>query len=523
MSLIEWPHRRLELALLIDDPEVVSFLGEYEASERNQHAALALRIGVLALGQARGAVDVQAVRREGERLVADVQEALNGHASKVSQSVGERLATYLDPNTGLLPQRLQRLTAEDGELVRVVGSLVSGDDSAVAKTLAAHLGESSPLLKKLDPAQRDGLIHTLEQTIQEALQAQHKRIAREFTLDDPDSALSRLIRELTTKQGELQQGLSGDVDQLRRLLSLDEDDSALSRLVRKVEQAQAGIVDQFSLDSENSALSRLKKELHGTLSAMQHNQAEFQGQVLELLTRLDERQKVEREGTLHGFRFEDALGGRVQALADGASDLAERTGNTTGRLKHCKKGDLVVTLGPDRVGAGRSMVWEAKQNASYSDTQALAELEEARKNRGADVGVFVYSRSSFRDAKTFRRFGNNLLVVWDAEDPASDVVIECAYSVGLALLAAAASDIVEVDLDMEAVEAAILEIEKQAERMQKIRGKCDSIRSAAGWIDDEARKISDNLRRESRRLQEQAVSLRQVFAAANPATSFTTR
>jgi len=513
MSLIDYPRRRLPLSLIIDDPEVVNFLGEYEESERSQHASLALRIGVLAMGQARGAIDVQAVHREGEWLVANVRDALNGHASMVSQCVGERLAAYLDPNTGLLPQRLQQLTAEDGELARVVGSLVAGDDSAVAKTLAAHVGASSPLLKKLDPAQRDGLVHTLEQTIQDALQAQHKRIAGEFTLDDPESALSRLIRELTTSQGELQQGLSGDVDQLRRLLSLDEDDSALSRLVRKVEQAQAGIVDQFSLDSENSALSRLKKELHGTLSAMQQNQAAFQGQVLELLTRLDERQKVERQGTLHGHRFEDALGARVRAMSDGAGDLAEHTGHTTGRLNHCKKGDLVVTLGPERVGAGRSMVWEAKQNASYSDAQALAELEEARKNRGADVGVFVYSRSSFPDAKTFRRFGNHLLVVWDAEDPASDVVLECAYSVGLALLAAAASDTVEVDVDMEAVDAAILAIEKQADRMQKIRGKCDSIRNAAGWIDDEARKIGDNLRREAGRLRDQAVSLRTAFAS----------
>lgn len=141
------------------------------------------------------------------------------------------------------------------------------------------------------------------------------------------------MRELTAKQGELQKGLSGDVDQLRRLLSLDEDDSALSRLVRKVEHAQTGIVEQFSLDSEHSALSRLKRELHGQLSNLQQSQVEFQGQVLELLTRLDERRTVERGGTQHGVRFEDALAGRLRALADGGGDLMERTGTTTGRVR----------------------------------------------------------------------------------------------------------------------------------------------------------------------------------------------
>lgn len=513
MSILEWPNRRLELSLLLDDPEVVEFLVEYDEDDRRQQASLALRIGVLALHQARGAIDVQAVRREGERLVADVREVLTGHASQVSQTVGKELAAYLDPNTGVLPQRLQHLVAEDGELARVVKGLVAGDDSAVAKTLAAHVGESSPLFRKLDPAQRDGLLATLEATIEEALQAQHKRIASEFTLDDPESALSRLVRELTTKQGELQQGLSGDVDQLRRLLSLDEDDSALSRLVRKVEQAQTGIVQQFSLDSETSALSRLKKELGLTLAAMQKDQAEFQGQVLELLGRLDERRQLERKSTLHGHRFEEALGVRVRALADGAGDLFESTGNGTGRIRHCKKGDHVVTLGPERVGAGRRVVFEAKEDASYNDARALAEIELCRKNRDADVGVFVFSRASFPDAKAFRRFGSHLLVVWDSEDPHSDVVLECAYSVALALLAAAATDEVDVDVDMEVIDAAILAVEKQAERMQKIRSKCDSIRSAAGWIDDEARKIADNLHREATRLQEQATSLRSFIPA----------
>lgn len=513
MSLIEWPHKRLELSLLVDDPEVVAFLGELEHDAQHQHATLALRIGVLALGQARGALDVQSVRHEGELLVANVREVLTLHAGQVSQSVGKSLASYLDPATGVLQQRLQNLVAEDGELATVVRSLVDGDDSAVAKTLAAHVGSASPLLKKLDPGQRDGLLATLEETIGDALQAQHRRIASEFTLDDPESALSRLIRELTTKQGELQQGLSGDVDQLRKLLSLDEDDSALSRLVSKVEQAQTGIVEQFSLDSEDSALSRLKKELGVTLTAMQKEQTAFQGQVLELLGRLDERTKTENQGMLHGHRFEAALCQRIHALADGAGDLFETTGHTTGLIRSCKKGDVLVTLGRERVGAGTRIVFEAKEDASYSDRKALEEIEQCRKNRDAKVGVFVFSRASFPDAKPFRRFGDDLVVVWDKGDPASDVVLECAYSVAVALLAASANREIQVDVDMEAVDAAILNLEKQADRLQGIRKKCGSIRSAADWIDDEARKTSDQLHREAARLWEQVASVRMLLGA----------
>jgi hypothetical protein len=511
MSVVDFPHRRLEVSLLVDDPQVVGFLSDYSDPERAHQASLALRIGVLALYQARGAIDVEAVRHEGEHLIGKLREVLSSEAARVSQSVGKELAAYLDPKTGVLPQRLERLVATDGDLERVIKNLVDGDSSAVAKTLAAHVGEASPLFKKLDPTQRDGLLAAVEELITQSLAEQHAKIAGEFTLDDPASAMSRLVRELTDKQGELQQGLSGDVEQLRLLLSLDQEDSALSRLVRKVEEAQVGIVEQFSLDSKNSALSRLKGELVTTLGSIQANQAEFQGCVLELLGRLDERHQMERAGTLHGHRFEEALGRQIKSLADGASDLFETTGNSTGLMRNCKKGDFVVTVGAERAGNGRRIVVEAKEDKSYTDARALGEIEECRKNRNADVGIFVFSRSLFPATKTFRRFGRDLVVVWDSQDPASDVILDCAYSVAMALVAAEDAKSVEIELDLEAVEKAVLSIEKQADRMQKIRGTCETIQSSARWIDDEARKIAVNLARDAEHVREQADRLRAMF------------
>ena len=43
--------------------------------------------------------------------------------------------------------------------------------------------------------------------------------------------------------------------------SLDDEESALSRLVRNVDRAQRTITSQFSLDDDQSALARLKREL----------------------------------------------------------------------------------------------------------------------------------------------------------------------------------------------------------------------------------------------------------------------
>lgn len=511
MNATAWATQRLDLHLIVDDPEVVGFLGELAEEDRDDHALVALRIGALALQRARGAVDVEAIRREGERLVADVRVALSSHAAEVSSSVGQSLGTYLDPTTGVLQQRLQRLVSNDGELAAVLQQHVGGDNSAIARTLAGHLGATSPVFRMLDPKQKDGIVVSLESVIAEALAGQRREIVKEFSLDDQNSALSRLIRELSDQQGKLRTGWAEDVGKLQEQLSLDHEDSALSRLVNQVEAAQKGIVEQFSLDSDASALSRIKRELAASITDLGARQATFQTQVLELMTRMEERKRVAATGTQHGHDFEAALVGRLRALSEGAGDLFAHVAAATGKIRSCKKGDVVVTIGPQRAGAGRRVVFEAKEDASYTDASALVEIEEARRNRDAGVGVFVFSRSSAPDTKAFRRLGDDLLVVWDSEDPVTDVVLEAAYAVATALLAGedARADSLAVDLD--AMDTSILDIEKQASRMQGIRDKCESIRRAADHIDEEARKTGENLAREARRLMDHAGALRKVL------------
>ena len=67
---------------------------------------------------------------------------------------------------------------------------------------------------------------------------------------------------------------------------------------------------------------------------------------------------------------------------------------TIGAIKHCKKGDLVVELGDDCVAAGARFVIGAKEDKSYTLPIARAELETAKKNRDAGVGVFVFSQKT---------------------------------------------------------------------------------------------------------------------------------
>src|SRR5687767_11771952 len=60
------------------------------------------------------------------------------------------------------------------------------------------------------------------------------------------------------------------------------------------------------------------------------------------------------------------------------------------------------------VAANSRIVVEAKQDASYGLAHALSENEQARKNRQAEVGVFVFSkRTANAQIVPFGRYGND--------------------------------------------------------------------------------------------------------------------
>src|SRR5579859_1607011 len=130
----------IRLELLITDPEVAHELGQrVEGREREEYARQALRLGVLALRQASGALDAQTMQREAERLLGSVRELLVDRTGQVTDGVTRLLSAYFDPKSGSLPQRLERLTKRDGELETLLTKHLDGERSVMAQTLAQHV------------------------------------------------------------------------------------------------------------------------------------------------------------------------------------------------------------------------------------------------------------------------------------------------------------------------------------------------------------------------------------------------
>ncbi len=458
----------IDLALVIRDRDVVEYLlGFAEGDPRDRAALAALRVGVLAVRQASGAVDSQAIRGEGERLIAGVRAELDKHAAALSTELGSALRQYLDPKDGQLPVRLHEVLRPGGQMEQLLTRHVGADNSTLAGALARQVGESSPILRSLDPRQKDGLVETLRTSIQQSLDEQRRHVIGQFSLTDPQSALSVFKDQLTKANGQLRDDLAKDVQRVQREFDLGNNEGALARLVLRVEDAQKRITGEFTLDNSASALSRLKGEIVTMLTELRDRNTEFQRDVKAAVDSLRAVRGEREKTTAGGVDFESSLCALLAAESARLGDQFEAVGAMPGEIPRSKKGDAVITLGAETAAAGRRIVFEAKREAKTLP-KAREELAEARKNRCADIGIFVFAAASAEGIEPFSRHGEDLVVVWNPEDPASNIYIQAAISVARALVVRKKVEQESSRIDLSPVDAAVEVLSKSAESIGEI-------------------------------------------------------
>lgn len=356
-------------------------------------------------------------------------------------------------------------------------------------------------MKILDPEAADGVVKSLSTATEKTLSEQRKQILNEFSLDNEHSALNRLVIELKKNNGDLMSEFS-----------LDKDDSALSRLITRVEGAQTTITKQFDLNEEESALARMRKQLLDVFDKQGKENQEFQAEVRASLAAMTATRQESDRSTRHGNIFEDAVFAYVNDRSQKSSDIVDRTGNTTGVIRNNKKGDAVIKLGPNHCAAGAQIVIEAKENASFKLPEALNELQEARKNREAGVGLFVFSKSTAPEGlDPFHRYGSDIVVVWDKDDGATDVFLDAGLSVAEALSVSTKSHKDEVGADFQEIERIIAAIEKQAGGLDEITRLTTTIQNNSDKVLNRARIMSRELNTEIGNLSDKTGELREVL------------
>ena len=499
----------VRLELLVMDPEVAHELAQHAAGrERDAFATHALRLGVLALRQARGALDSQTIQREGERLLYAVRELLVDRTGQVTDGVTQLLGTYFDPKSGSLPQRLENLTKRDGELETLLAKHLDGDRSVLAQTLAQHVGRQSPLFKMLSPEQSDGLVATLARTIDGALRAQTEQVLGQFSLDRPDSALSRLVCQVATSNGKLRGELAKDVQAVTKEFSLDNEDSALCRLSSAIDSTCKAVQTSLTLDDQTSPLSRLRLELRQVLDGLATSNVAFQTEVRATLEAFKARREEAARSPRHGHTFEAAVGDFLHVEAHRLNDVYEAVGMTKGHADR-KTGDHVLTLGPDSGAPGSRIVCEAKAKKGYTERGALEEIALARKNRDAQVGLVVMERASAPEGvEALRRVGGDVLVIWDPDEVASDLNLRLAVSVARALCVRARVAESRTEANLEQLDESIETIANQIRVVDEIIHSAQLIKRRGEKVTTSAEKLRGTLEREVAALQDHVKALR---------------
>lgn len=492
------------LELAVRDAEVIEELARHaEGDEREEFALSALKIGVLALKQARGRIDADVVRRESDRFLETLEGRLQDHSNVVHARLSGALKEYFDPQDGRFQERVNRLVCRDGELEQVIRRLVGSEDSELHKTLTGHFGQESPLMKLLSPDQTKGLLSVLRQTVDEQLAGQRDHLLKQFSLDNKDGALARFISELTENHGTLSEQLQDKIDSLAQQFSLNDEESALSRLVRNVERAQKTITNEFSLDDDNSALARLKREILVLMSEHRDMHQKFQEEVKIALESMAARKREAERSTRHGLEFEESVSRFLLEECSKAGDVGTPVGNTTGNIKNCKVGDVLIELGPDTAAAGARIVIEAKEQASCHLAAARSEIETARTNRGAEIGIFIFSkRCAPESMEPVTRYGQDVFIVWDAEDPASDIYLRVGLTLARALCVRGRQQSEGRKIDFTELDRAINEVEKRS-------GSLDEVTTWTETIQRNSEKILTRIRAARKALDTQVELLRE--------------
>ena len=245
-----------------------------------------------------------------------------------------------------------------------------------------------------------------------------------------------------------------------------------------------------------------------TLAATSQANAQFQQDVLARLTEIAVRREETARSTRRGNEFEAALVAYLQQQSRARGDIAEGTGSKPGLIKHKKTGDAVIQLGSEHYAAGAKIVVEAKDDASYTLPRALEEIEVARKNRGAQVGLFVFSPDCAPDGlEGLGRYGIDIVVTWNAEDPNTDVFLLAGLELARALCVRVQRPTGAPEVDLDAFRSSVLEVERQTRGLEEISRLAGTIGNNSDRILTRVRTMRATLRKEVESLGDRIAEL----------------
>jgi hypothetical protein len=198
---------------------------------------------------------------------------------------------------------------------------------------------------------------------------------------DGDGRLPRTLERFLGDRGQLRHFVAELFDESKR-------DSAIGRM-------RTLLGSYFDGDASRLAQlldpTRLGSPLHQFRTEMTEGFAHLNDRLTAIEAAGAARSAERARSSAKGADFEDLVDELLANLVRGTGDLVDRTGNEAGEVIRSRKGDFLLTVDPDLCrGADVRVVIEVKDRA-VSGRAMREELSEAKRNRGAAIGLVVFT------------------------------------------------------------------------------------------------------------------------------------
>jgi len=365
---------------------------------------------------------------------------------------------------------VERLSLSDPTLAAFLGERPAGDRGPLVER-ALRIGlialQDAGVTVNVDAVRSEfeRMVRQAEQVNERAAAALEQTLRANFA--DVDGRLPRTLEKFLGDRGALRSMVDELFDETKR-------DSAIGRIGGMLEKYFDGDASKLAhlLDPTrlNSPMHQFRQEIAAGFKGLEER-------LIAIEAAAAARGAERSRSAAKGADFEELLETMLGEIARGAGDLLDRTGYETGSTLKSKKGDFVLTVDA-RVARGCDLkvVIEAKDRP-MSMRAMRDELREARENRGAAVGVAVFTPMHAPSGiAPFAVVAGDVYCVIDPESP-EPATLEAAIRLAR-LLALASLAEHEVDVDAAAIATALTAIREQLEVVRQLKSQLTSISNA---------------------------------------------
>lgn len=274
--------------------------------------------------------------------------------------------------------------------------------------------------------------------------------------------------------------------------------SRIEEIVKnKLDETVKNVTEQFSLDKEDSSMSRVKKLFDDKVVEIKNGNEKFFSDLKTHLGMKEIQAEEAKKGTQKGRDFESELYPKVVILGQQLQDSTENVTGSPGKIPKSKKGDYVITLGETSGAPGSRLVIEAKKEQKYRLIDAIEEMKEAKENREAASGIFVFAKGYEPiEIGDFRIDGNDFYCTIDEsqnEQNKSLIFLEAAYKIARVNIISQIRKEKIGKVDLNAVKENIKQMLEQAKVLSEIITKARTVKSHGEAIENVSSKLKEEL------------------------------